>query len=109
MDFIIGVIVGGISIGVIIWLVMLIRNGRTCCQQEEKNKGNPSPNIESKQENITKLVDLILKQDKITNAEVEKLLNVSDATAERYLQELEKEGKLKQVGTDQKDTYYQKS
>ena len=31
----------------------------------------------------------------ITNDEVEKLLHVSDATATRYLSQLEKEGKIK--------------
>ena len=35
----------------------------------------------------------------ITNDDVQKLLGVSDATATRYLSELESQGKLKQVGT----------
>jgi len=41
---------------------------------------------------------LFLKQSKITNDEVEKFLHVSDATASRYLSQLEKEGKIKQHG-----------
>lgn len=35
---------------------------------------------------------------RVTNDEVEKLLHVSDATATRYLAQLEKEGRVVQVG-----------
>ena len=44
----------------------------------------------------------------VTNDEVEKLLHVSDATATRYLETLEKEGKIKQVGKTGKYTHYEK-
>jgi DNA-binding IclR family transcriptional regulator len=36
------------------------------------------------------------------------LLHVSDATATRYLETLEKEGKIKQVGKSGKYTHYEK-
>lgn len=42
----------------------------------------------------------------VTNDEVEKLLHVSDATATRYLDQLEKEGKIRQVGKTGKYTHY---
>lgn len=48
------------------------------------------------------------RQSKITNRDVESKLNVSDATATRYLDELEKEGKIKQVFTDGRYVYYKK-
>ena len=44
----------------------------------------------------------------VTNDEVEKFLHVSDATAERYLNILEKENKIKQVGKTGKAVIYQK-
>jgi|GEM_PF-495023 len=44
----------------------------------------------------------------VTNDEVEKLLHVSDATATRYLDTLEKEGKIRQVGKTGKYTHYEK-
>lgn len=47
------------------------------------------------------------KEAKITNNDVEKLLGVSDATATRYLDELEKQGKVKQVGKTGRSVYYQ--
>jgi len=44
--------------------------------------------------------------DRITNNEVEHMLGVSNTTAERYLDQLEKAGKLKQIGkTGQGVTY----
>lgn len=42
----------------------------------------------------------------ITTANVEKLLDVSGATARKYLNELEAENKIKQIGTTGKDVYY---
>ena len=44
----------------------------------------------------------------VTNDEVERLLRVSDATATRYLDLLEKEGKLRQEGKTGKHVVYVK-
>ena len=43
---------------------------------------------------------------KIQNNDVEKLAGVSNATAERYLDELEKEGKLTQHGVIGQGVFY---
>jgi Fic family protein len=51
---------------------------------------------------------LFLKKSKITNDEVKDFLHVSDATAERYLNTLEKENKIKQVGKTGHAVSYQK-
>ena len=51
-----------------------------------------------KQKKLAKIMGLFAKQTSITNDQVEKLLHVSDATATRYLSELEKRGKLTQRG-----------
>lgn len=59
-----------------------------------------------KQENIEKLKGLIQNKERVTNDEVERFLNVSNATAERYLNELEKEGLLEQVGQIGQGVYY---
>jgi hypothetical protein len=71
---------------------------------------------ELKEENKRKILKfleekaLVADQDelKILNNDVEKLLGVSNATAERYLHELEKEGVLKQVGIVGQSVYYVK-
>ncbi|MBU1092326.1 winged helix-turn-helix transcriptional regulator, partial [Patescibacteria group bacterium] len=43
-----------------------------------------------------------------TNEDVQNLLGVSDATATRYMDELEKEGLVRQVGTSGPNVYYEK-
>src|SRR3990167_8469424 len=59
-----------------------------------------------KRKKLDRVMALFLKQSKITNDEVEKLLHVSDATATRYLSILEKENKIKQVGKTGKGVSY---
>ncbi len=53
-----------------------------------------------------KILKALAEKSKITNNEVEKLLGVSDATATRYLDELEKEDKIEQVGKRGGFVYY---
>ena len=59
-----------------------------------------------KRKKLDRVMTLFLKQSKITNDEVEKFLHVSDATATRYLSQLEKEGKIKQNGRTGKGVSY---
>ena len=59
-----------------------------------------------KRKKLDRVMSLFLKQSKITNDEVEKLLHVSDATATRYLSQLEQERKIKQVGKTGKAVSY---
>ena len=59
-----------------------------------------------KRKKLDRIMTLFLKNSKITNDEVEKFLHVSDATATRYLSQLEKEGKIKQSGKTGKGVSY---
>ena len=59
-----------------------------------------------KRKKLDRVMSLFLKQSKITNDEVEKFLHMSDATATRYLSQLEKENKIKQVGKTGKGVSY---
>jgi len=59
-----------------------------------------------KRKKIDHVMSLFLQKSKITNDEVEKFLHVSDATATRYLSQLEKEGKIKQSGKTGKGVSY---
>jgi len=63
---------------------------------------------EGKRENLAVVMELLEKQGKVTNDDVEKMLGVSNATAERYLDELEAEGKIKQVGKTGRSVYYER-
>ncbi|MFZ2719995.1 MAG: winged helix-turn-helix transcriptional regulator, partial [Minisyncoccia bacterium] len=51
-----------------------------------------------KQKKLDKIMAAIEVNGKITNNEVEKLVRVSDATATRYLDILEKQGRIKRIG-----------
>ena len=62
---------------------------------------------EEKAEHLQKIKDFMQSKSKITNDDVQSLLGVSDATAERYLNELEKQGFLHQEGQD-KGVFYEK-
>ncbi|MFH1402314.1 MAG: hypothetical protein ABIG87_01670 [Patescibacteria group bacterium] len=50
--------------------------------------------------------DLVDRNPGITCNDVEKLLEVSGGTARKYLNELEKEEKIEQVGNSGKNVYY---
>jgi len=61
-----------------------------------------------KRKKLDKVMNMFSEKQKITNDEVEKLLHVSDATATRYLSQLEKEGKIKQEGKTGSGVFYTK-
>lgn len=63
---------------------------------------------EAKRKKLDKIMAKLSEKGRITNDEVEKLLRVSDATATRYLQALEKEGKVKQTGKTGMAVFYEK-
>lgn len=62
--------------------------------------------IAKKTENKQKILVFVQEHGKIQNNDAEKLAGVSNATAERYLDELEKEGKLTQHGVVGQGVFY---
>ena len=72
----------------------------------KKKKGLIFGQTKKKQENKEKILEFLKSSDKVVNNDVEKLLGVSDATSTRYLNELEKEQKIKQIGTVGHAVYY---
>ena len=61
-----------------------------------------------KEENKRKILEFFESRERVANDDIEALLGVSDATATRYLDELEKEGLIRQVGKTGKYVYYEK-
>ena len=55
-----------------------------------------------------RILGLFKDKHKITNNQVQELLGISDATATRYLDKLEKKGLLRQIGDTGKYVYYKK-
>ena len=51
-----------------------------------------------KRANLDKILGLLEGQRELSNSEIRRALGVSSRTAVRYLDELEKEGKVEQVG-----------
>lgn len=70
------------------------------------NAGFIAKQMEQKAGNKHKILAFVQENGKIQNNDVEKLAGVSNATAERYLDELEKEGKLTQHGTIGQSVFY---
>ena len=65
-----------------------------------------SEQSKQKQENKQKILEFLKSSESITNNDVERLCGVSHNTAERYLNELEKEGKLIQNGKTGQSVFY---
>ena len=63
---------------------------------------------EKKQKKLDKIMELLNTKDKVSNADVEKLFRVSDATATRYLSALQKQGKIRKVGKTGRSVFYAK-
>jgi predicted HTH transcriptional regulator len=83
----------GVAVG--IWL------SRKRSKQKSEVKGIVKVNQEKaevKDERKERILNFLQMRGKTNNEEVQRMLNVSDASAENYLDELEKEGKIRQVG-----------
>lgn len=59
-----------------------------------------------KEDNLARSLTLARERGEVTNDDIEKLLGVSDATAERYLDLLESRGHLIQIGKTGKGVRY---
>ena len=74
--------------------------------RRKANNGFIAKQIEQKAENKQKILDFVQTHGKIKNNDVEKLVGVSDATVERYLDELEHDSKLTQHGVIGQGVFY---
>lgn len=74
--------------------------------RRKANAGFITKQVEQKAENKQKILMFVQEHGKIQNNDVEKLVGVSNATAERYLDELENEGKLTQHGVIGQGVFY---
>ena len=64
---------------------------------------------EEKRRNKQAIYELLETNHPLTNNDVEAMLGISDATATRYFDELEKEGKVKQVGKTGRHVSYERA
>ena len=62
-----------------------------------------------KQANLERIMELLMDKGEVSNADVRQALGISDATATRYFDELEKEGKVRQVGKTGRHVHYERT
>lgn len=98
---IIGLVVG-------FWVGYLIK-GKSFRSSASNNNIRMSAAEREKAGNIEKIKTYISDHSSVTNAEVAKILGVSDATVVRYMDELETSGIVKQVGKTGVDAHYEKT
>ena len=107
IGLLVGVLLGGMG-GFFIWRKKCAENKKeiqkkSIIKSTKKNKTSNISRVNKKRKdkrtkNIEELIHKINEKGQITNDDVQKMLNVSDATATRYLEILEKKGTIKQVG-----------
>lgn len=100
--FILGMIAGGAAV----WLLKR-RAEPESVKKPEKKESLIQRQAKEKQANKKKILGLLETQAPLTNSRIEQVLGISDATATRYLDELEKEGRIRQVGKTGRNVYYE--
>jgi len=108
-NFISGLVTGIIIGGVGIYFLLPRKSAKETKEIAKENEVDLPEHFEIKAENITKLKDYIKTKDRFTNDELQNYLKVSDTTIGRYLDELEKEKIIKQVGKTGRSVYYEKT
>ncbi|MBU1102130.1 FaeA/PapI family transcriptional regulator [Patescibacteria group bacterium] len=101
--FFLGVIVGA---GALYYIKSRVGQGE---EAGPKGPGLIEKQAEEKQANKEKILEFFTSHNQAANNEIEDFLGVSDATATRYLDELEKEGRIKQVGKTGRSVFYKKT
>ncbi len=102
LNFILGLIIGGGAV----WVVMRSRRLDSPIKSGNDRVVVYPEQVEQKKRNVEKVLEMARQTGKIANEDVEKTLKVSNATAERYLNELEKMGKIEQAGEIGRGVYY---
>ena len=83
--FVVGVLVGG----ALVWVIKKRKSGFAAFNLKRQ---------QAKRQAKKKILKLLKEKENISNNDVERLLGVSDATATNYLQELENENRIIQIG-----------
>lgn len=103
----------GIVIGFVLSRASFVKDGGVLSESvggsEKGGDVEEKMSTKEKREDVgQKILDLIEEKGRVTNNDIEKLLNVADSTATKYLQRLEDEGKIKQEGETGRFVYYTK-
>lgn len=99
LSFLVGLLVGAL----ITYMAMYKRKKTDGIAAYTEQRSN------EKQKRKERIMALMKEKEAITNNDVERLLSISDATATNYLQELEQEGLIEQIGTHGRFVRYQRA
>jgi len=103
MEYLILIIIGIVGI----WI-----GYKLAIKVKERKGGFGAHNVarrEQVEEAKRRIMGLFEAKEQITNDNVEELLKISNTTTFRYLEELEREGKIKQVGNPGRSVFYKKT
>lgn len=84
--------------------VVLLLWQKSC--KKQKLSGKLKAQIRQKEERKKKILALLEKKKKISNDDVRKHLKVAKRTATKYCNELEKDGKIRQIGKTGRSVFY---
>lgn len=94
-----------ILLAVAVILSIVIRMAEKGGLIDTDNRPN-ADKIREKEDHLARSLGLARERGEVTNDDIERLLHVSDATAERYLNLLESQGHLVQIGKTGKGVRY---
>ena len=95
-----------IFFAIIFWIIFFLHRKRFEKRKEVEKIVYRDMGKKQKEEGKAQILEELQEKEKITNNDIEKLLGVSDATATNYLQELENENKIEQVGKTGRSVFY---
>ncbi len=90
----------------IIYLVAGIVIGYTLGRRRDKS-GLEVEQASDKKKNLESILGLLETNTPLTNNHIEQMLGIPESTVTRYMDELERQGKVRQVGTTGRDVFYE--
>ena len=92
-----------VLIAIMVWSLISDKDEKVSAKDRQKAL---TEQAEKHKRNVAKVLNMAQISDRITNNDIERTLGVSDSTATRYLQELEEQGKIEQVGQEGRAVFY---
>lgn len=111
MNTLILIIIGLVAVGLGYWLGKKNHSplqANDCVGGEVKKSALIQKQAEEKEKNLEAILGLMKSGNQpITNNQVEQALGIPESTVTRYFDELEKKGKVKQVGVTGQAVFYE--